>query len=47
MGAFFFILVFSMIVLGIETTCDETAASLVKDGREILSNVVATLCRYP
>lgn len=31
-----------MIVLGIETTCDETAASLVKDGREILSNVIAT-----
>ena len=31
-----------MIVLGIETTCDETAASLVKDGREILSNVVAS-----
>lgn len=31
-----------MIVLGIETTCDETAASLVKDGREILSSVVAS-----
>ena len=29
-----------MIVLGIETTCDETAASLVKDGRQILTNVV-------
>ena len=31
-----------MPVLGIETSCDETAASVVKDGREILSNVVAS-----
>lgn len=31
-----------MLVLGIETTCDETAASLVRDGREILSNVIAS-----
>jgi len=31
-----------MIVLGIETTCDETAASLVRDGREILSQAVAS-----
>ena len=29
-----------MLVLGIETTCDETAASVVKSGTEILSNVV-------
>lgn len=29
-----------MIVLGIETSCDETAASVLKDGKEILSNVV-------
>ena len=29
-----------MIVLGIETSCDETAAAIVKDGREILSNVI-------
>jgi N6-L-threonylcarbamoyladenine synthase len=29
-----------MLVLGIETSCDETAASIVKDGREILSNVI-------
>ena len=28
------------IVLGIETTCDETAASVVVDGKKILSNVV-------
>ncbi len=31
-----------MFVLGIETSCDETAASVVKDGKEILSNVVAS-----
>ena len=31
-----------MLVLGIESSCDETAASIVKDGKEVLSNVVAT-----
>ncbi|TSC88742.1 MAG: O-sialoglycoprotein endopeptidase [Microgenomates group bacterium Gr01-1014_5] len=31
-----------MVILGIETSCDETAASVVKDGREILSHVLAT-----
>ena len=31
-----------MIVLGIESTCDETAASLVEDGRKLLSNVIST-----
>lgn len=31
-----------MIVLGIESTCDETGASIVKDGRLILSNVLAS-----
>lgn len=31
-----------MLVLGIETSCDETAASAVKNGKEILSNVVAS-----
>jgi N6-L-threonylcarbamoyladenine synthase len=29
-----------MLVLGIETTCDETAASIVEDGEKILSHVV-------
>jgi N6-L-threonylcarbamoyladenine synthase len=29
-----------MIVLGIETSCDDTAAAVVRDGREILSSVV-------
>jgi N6-L-threonylcarbamoyladenine synthase len=31
-----------MIILGIESTCDETGASLVQDGRIILSNVIAS-----
>jgi len=30
------------LVLGIETSCDETAAAVVADGREVLSNVVAS-----
>lgn len=29
-----------MLVLGIESTCDETAASVVRGGREILSNII-------
>ncbi len=32
----------SMFVLGLESTCDETAASVVRDGREILSNVISS-----
>ncbi len=31
-----------MIILGIETSCDETAAALVKDGREVLCSTVAS-----
>lgn len=31
-----------MLVLGIESSCDETAAAVVRDGREILSSVVAS-----
>lgn len=31
-----------MLVLGIESTCDETACAVVKEGRTILSNVVAS-----
>ena len=31
-----------IIVLGIETSCDETAAAVIKNGHEILSNVVAS-----
>jgi N6-L-threonylcarbamoyladenine synthase len=29
-------------ILGIETSCDETAAAIIEDGRKILSNVVAS-----
>ena len=31
-----------MNILGIETSCDETAAAIVHDGREVISNVVYT-----
>ena len=31
-----------MLILGIESTCDETAAAVVRDGRRVLSNVVAS-----
>ena len=29
-----------MLVLGIESTCDETACAIVRDGREVLANVI-------
>ena len=32
----------SMRILGIETSCDETAAAVVENGRYLLSNVVAS-----
>ncbi len=28
-----------MLLLGIETSCDDTAAAVVRDGRDVLSNV--------
>jgi len=31
-----------MLVLGIESTCDETACAVVKEGKEILSNVISS-----
>ena len=31
-----------MLVLGLESTCDETACAIVRDGVEILSNVIAS-----
>ncbi|MDO8487172.1 MAG: tRNA (adenosine(37)-N6)-threonylcarbamoyltransferase complex transferase subunit TsaD [Candidatus Curtissbacteria bacterium] len=31
-----------MLILGIESTCDETSAAIVEDGRKILSNIVAS-----
>lgn len=35
-----------MLVLGIESSCDDTAAAVVKNGREILSNVVSSQIQY-
>lgn len=35
-----------MLVLGVETSCDETGASVVRNGREILSNVVASSLEF-
>src|SRR5207248_412235 len=31
-----------MLVLGIESSCDETAAAIVRDGREMLSSVISS-----
>ena len=31
-----------MLVLGIETSCDETAAAVIRDGREIVSSVISS-----
>ncbi len=31
-----------MLILGVETSCDETAAAVVEDGRRILSDIVAS-----
>ena len=31
-----------MVILGIESTCDETAAAVVQDGKTVVSNVIAT-----
>ena len=30
------------LILGLESTCDETAAAIVADGRQVLSNIVAS-----
>jgi len=30
------------LVLGIETSCDETSAAVVADGKELLSNVISS-----
>ena len=29
-----------MIILAVETSCDETSVAILKDGKEVLSNVV-------
>ena len=31
-----------IVILGIESSCDETAASVVRNGREVLSNVISS-----
>src|SRR5947209_6148704 len=31
-----------MLILGIETSCDETSAAVVRDGHEVLSNIVSS-----
>jgi len=31
-----------VLILGIESSCDETAAAVVKDGRVIMSNIIAS-----
>ncbi|MBL8745902.1 MAG: tRNA (adenosine(37)-N6)-threonylcarbamoyltransferase complex transferase subunit TsaD [Phycisphaerae bacterium] len=31
-----------MLILGLESSCDETAAAVVRDGRSVLSNVIAS-----
>ena len=31
-----------VLILGIESSCDETAASVVRNGREVLSNVISS-----
>ena len=31
-----------VLILAIESSCDETAASVVKNGREVLSNVISS-----
>jgi N6-L-threonylcarbamoyladenine synthase len=36
----------TMIILGIETSCDDTAAAVLRDGREILSNVISSQEAY-
>ncbi|MDD2702405.1 MAG: tRNA (adenosine(37)-N6)-threonylcarbamoyltransferase complex transferase subunit TsaD [Candidatus Omnitrophica bacterium] len=35
-----------MLVMGIETSCDETSVSVVKNGRTVLSNVVSSSLRF-
>lgn len=31
-----------ILIMGIESSCDETSVAIVKNGREILSNVIDT-----
>ncbi len=38
----FYIIQVKMLVLGIESSCDETSVSVVEDGRNVLSNIIYT-----
>ena len=31
-----------MLTLGVESSCDETSVAVVRDGREILSNMISS-----
>ena len=31
-----------MLILGVETSCDDTAAAVLRDGRAVLANVVSS-----
>jgi N6-L-threonylcarbamoyladenine synthase len=35
-----------MIVLGVETSCDETSVAVVKNGKEVLANIVYTQIKF-
>ncbi|MFA5276325.1 MAG: tRNA (adenosine(37)-N6)-threonylcarbamoyltransferase complex transferase subunit TsaD, partial [Candidatus Omnitrophota bacterium] len=35
-----------MLILGIETSCDETSAAVVKNGRIVMSNVIASSLNF-
>src|SRR3989338_218367 len=35
-----------MFILAIETSCDETSAAVVKDGSEVLSNVISSQIEF-
>ena len=31
-----------MLTLAVETSCDETSCAVIKDGREVLSNIISS-----
>ena len=35
-----------ILILAIESSCDETAAAVVKNGRQVLSNVISSQIDY-
>ena len=34
------------LILAVESSCDETAAAVVKNGREVLSNIINFFIKY-